>query len=342
MAQREIIIDGSEGEGGGQVLRTSLSLSAITGKPVRIENVRGRRTKPGLFRQHLTAFKAAAEICGAQMEGAELKSSEIAFYPGEIKGGDYHLSIGSAGSTTLVAQTILPILAHADEPSTVTITGGTHNMWAPTFDFFNQAFLPLFRSTGGRASVELVKYGFHPAGGGEIMLTVKPSDATNPMELITRGEKVNESIVAIISNLKRNIAEREIKTLLSTLNLAPEKGEIIDADGAGPGNAVSLFLEFENLTEVFTNLGQHGVRSEAVAKDVAAQGKDYLQSGAAVGPHLADQLLLPMALGKGGVFTATDITQHTRTNIDIIRRFLDVDISLSQQGRKCWTIEVTV
>ncbi|MGJ8562899.1 MAG: RNA 3'-terminal phosphate cyclase [Alphaproteobacteria bacterium] len=342
MTQREIIVDGSEGEGGGQVLRTSLSLSAITGKPVRIENVRGRRKKPGLFRQHLTAFKAAAEICGARMEGAELKSSEIAFYPGEIKGGDYSFSIGSAGSTILVAQTILPILARASSPSTVTITGGTHNMWAPTFDFFDQTFLPLFRSMGGRASAELVKYGFHPAGGGEIMLTVKPFEATNPLELITRGKKVNESIVAIVSNLKRNIAEREVETLLHALNLAPEKGEIIDADGAGPGNAVSLFLEFENLTEVFTNLGRHGVRSEAVAKDVAAQAKDYLQSGAAVGPHLADQLLLPMALGKGGVFTVTDITQHTRTNIDIIRRFLDVDILLSQQGRKCWTIEVSV
>ena len=131
---REIIIDGSEGEGGGQVLRTSLSLSAITGKPVRIENVRGRRKKPGLFRQHLTAFKAAAEICDARMEGAELGSSEIAFYPGEIKGGEYNFAIGSAGATNLVAQTILPILMHADKASTVTITGGTHNLWAPTFD----------------------------------------------------------------------------------------------------------------------------------------------------------------------------------------------------------------
>ena len=165
MTKNEIIIDGSEGEGGGQVLRTSLSLSAITGKPVRIENVRGRRKKPGLFRQHLTAFKAAAEICDATMEGAELGSSEIAFHPGKIKGGDYDFAIGSAGATNLVAQTLLPILAHADTASSVKISGGTHNQWAPTFDFLDQAFLPQFRKMGGRASAELEAYGFYPAGG---------------------------------------------------------------------------------------------------------------------------------------------------------------------------------
>jgi len=170
MTKREIIIDGSEGEGGGQVLRTSLSLSAITGKPVRIENVRGKRKKPGLFRQHLTAFKAAAEICDATMEGAELGSPEIAFNPGEIKGGDYDFSIGSAGATNLVAQTILPILAHAPTESTIKITGGTHNHWAPTFDFLDQAFLPQFRKMGGRASLELGAYGFYPAGGGSITM----------------------------------------------------------------------------------------------------------------------------------------------------------------------------
>lgn len=340
MTQREIIIDGSEGEGGGQVLRTSLSLSAITGKPVRIENVRGRRKKPGLFRQHLTAFKAAAEICGARMEGAELKSSEIAFHPGEIKGGDYAFSIGSAGSTTLVAQTLLPILSHADSPSDVSITGGTHNLWAPTFDFFDQAFLPLYREMGGRAATELMAYGFNPAGGGEMRLTVKPTQESVTLNLTERGEKEDMRVVTVLSNLKREIANRELKVLLKAMNLAPEKGEIIHADGPGPGNAVSLFLEYANVTEVIANLGQHGIRAEAVAKEVAAQARDYMQSEAAVGPHLADQLLLPMALGKGGVFITTDITQHTHTNIDIIKRFLDVEISVTQRGRKCWSVEV--
>ncbi len=346
MAEREIIIDGSEGEGGGQVLRTSLSLSAITGKPVRIENVRGRRKKPGLFRQHLTAFKAAAEICDARMEGAELGSSEIAFYPGKIKGGEYDFAIGSAGATNLVAQTLLPILAYADKASTVTITGGTHNLWAPTFDFLDQAFLPQFRKMGGRASVELNAYGFYPAGGGSITMTVKPTEMPKRLELIDGGERLSERAVAIVANLKRDIANRELKAILNAFNMKPEQGEIIHVEGPGPGNAVSLFLEYENVTEVFVGLGQHGVRAETVGKDIVNHAQKYLSARSAtgdiktaVGEHLADQLLLPISLLGGGVFTTTDITQHTHTNIDIIRRFLDVEIRLTQNGRKCWTVE---
>ena len=345
---REIIIDGSEGEGGGQVLRTSLSLSAITGKPVRIENVRGRRKKPGLFRQHLTAFKAAAEICGARMEGAELGSSEIAFYPDEIKGGKYDFAIGSAGATNLVAQTVLPILAHADEPSKVTISGGTHNQWAPTFDFLDQAFLPQFRKMGGRASAELKAHGFYPAGGGSMTLTVKPTQTPERLELTDRGAPVGTKAVVIVANLKRDIANRELKTVLNAMNLAPEQGEITHVEGPGPGNVVTLFMEYENVTEVFIGLGQYGVRAEAVGKSVVKQAQNYMPArnaagdiNTAVGEHLADQLLLPMALFGGGIFTTTDISQHTYTNIDIIRRFLDVEIKLTQNGRKCWTVEVT-
>ena len=349
MTPKEIIIDGSEGEGGGQVLRTSLSLSAITGRPVRIENVRGRRKKPGLFRQHLTAFKAAAEICDATMEGAELGSSEIAFHPGEIKGGDYEFSIGSAGATNLVAQTLLPILSHAETNSTVRITGGTHNQWAPTFDFLDKAFLPQFRKIGGRASAELEAYGFYPAGGGAIRMSVKPTNETHALSLEDRGARTGEKVIAIVANLSEGIAKRELKTLLNAMNLKPEQGEIIHAEGPGPGNAVTLFLEHENVTEVFIGLGEHGVRAEAVAKKVVHQAQKYLpakdgsgQISTAVGEHLADQLLLPMALFGGGVFTTTDISQHTRTNIDIIKRFLDVDIKMSQLGRKCWKVDVTI
>jgi len=344
---REIIIDGSEGEGGGQVLRTSLSLSAITGTPVRIENVRGKRKKPGLFRQHLTAFKAAAEICGAEMDGAELGSGEIAFYPGPIKAGDYDFSIGSAGATNLVAQTVLPILGYADGPSSIRISGGTHNLWAPTFDFLDQAFLPQFRKMGGRASAELNGYGFYPAGGGTMTLSVKPNASPERLELVDRGERIGERAVAIIANLKADIAKRELKTIRHALNLGPDQGEIRGVDSPGPGNILSLFLEHDNITTVFTGIGQHGVRAEAVAKGVANEAQKYLSArdGAgkirtAVDEHLADQLLLPMALMGGGIFTATDITQHTRTNIDIIKRFLDVNITMTESGRKCWTIEV--
>ena len=281
------------------------------------------------------------------MEGAELGSSEIAFYPGDIKGGEYNFAIGSAGATKLVAQTILPILAHADKESVVTISGGTHNLWAPTFDFLDQAFLPQFRKMGGRASVELDAYGFYPAGGGAITLSVKPNGPPQRLELIDRGQRVSERVVAVVANLKRDIASRELRTILHALNLKPEQGEIIHAESPGPGNSVTLFLEHENVTEVFVGLGQHGVRAESVGKNVAQQAQKYLPAKSAkgdirtaVGEHIADQLLLPMALLGGGVFTTTDITQHTHTNIEIIRRFLGVDIKLTQDGRKCWSVEV--
>lgn len=349
MTQKEIIIDGSEGEGGGQVLRTSLSLSAITGKPVRIKNVRGGRTKPGLLRQHLTAFRAAGEICDAVLHGAKPGSPEIYFKPKAIRGGDYKFAIGTAGSTNLVAQTLLPILSFADTQSTVTITGGTHNKWAPTFDFLDRVFLPQFRKMGGRATLDLNAYGFYPAGGGSMTLNVKPVNTRAALNLTHRGARVGESVVAIVANLKRDIAGRELKTIIKAMNFKSEQGEIIHADGVGAGNAVSLFLEHENITEVFTGLGEHGVRAETVAKNVALQAQKYIQSLSAAGDvkpaageHLADQLLLPMALIAGGTFTATDISQHTRTNIDIIKRFLDVDIKTVQIGRKCWTVTVTV
>jgi len=341
MEKREIIIDGSLGEGGGQVLRTSISLSAITGTPVRIENIRAGRRKPGLMRQHLTSIKAAAEICGAKTEGLELRSNEISFVPGKIKGGEYRFDIGSAGGTVLVAQTIIPILSHAKTASTATIIGGTHNMWAPTFDYLDRAFLPLYNKMGGRVSAELMKHGFYPAGGGEISVTVEPTQNKHALDLQKRGDKIGANIVAVLANLKRDIANREIKAITHRMDIDKNKSEILHVDGPGPGNAVTVFMDYENVTEVFIGLGQHGVRAEAIANAVVSEARDYFTSDAAVGPHLADQLLLPMALLKGGSFTTSEITEHTRTNIDIIKRFVDVDIKTEQIARKLWSVTVT-
>ena len=342
MTKREINIDGSYGEGGGQVLRTSISLAAITGTSVRIENIRSGRKKPGLMRQHLTSIKAAAEICGAKVEGLELRSDAVSFVPGVIEGGDYRFDIGSAGGTVLVAQTIIPILSHAKTASTVTIIGGTHNMWAPTFDYLERAFLPQYNKMGGRVSVELLKYGFYPAGGGEIVLSVKQTQDKRALDLQTRGDKVDASIIAVLANLKRDIASREIKTITKRMDIDKSASEILHVESPGPGNAVSVFMEYENVTEVFIGLGQHGVRAETIANNVVNEARDYFTSDAAVGEHLADQLLLPLALYGGGVFTTTNITEHTRTNMDIIKRFLDVGIRFTQCGRKCWLVEVVV
>ncbi len=346
MAKREIIIDGSEGEGGGQVLRSSLSLSAITGKPVRIEAVRGGRKKPGLLRQHLTALRAAADICDAKIEGDELKSGEIAFHPGAIKSGDYKFTIGSAGSALLVAQTVLPILSFAGGPSTVTIEGGTHNEWSPTFDYFNQAFLPQFRKMGGRCKAEISRYGFYPAGGGQITLTVEPADNPVPLHLRTRGQRVREKADVLLANLKPGIAERELKTLIRQMSMEPSQGEIRHVDSPGPGNVVAVILDHDNVTEIFTGFGKHGVKAEAVAKGAVREAQDYLSAvdadgqAPACGEYLADQLLLPMALLGGGSLTATELSQHTRTNMDIIRAFIPVEFKTTQTGRKCSLVEV--
>ena len=170
-------LDGAQGEGGGQILRTALTLSMITGQPFRIENIRARRAKPGLLRQHLTAVNAASEICSAEVQGAEPGSSTLRFIPNRIKGGNYLFAIGTAGSCTLVLQTILPALWFADEPSTVVITGGTHNPAAPPADFLIRAWLPLMHRMGVKMTLDLIRHGFYPAGGGEIHATVDPIEA---------------------------------------------------------------------------------------------------------------------------------------------------------------------
>lgn len=337
-----ISIDGSEGEGGGQVLRTAISLSAITGTPVRIENIRAGRRKPGLMRQHFTAISAAAEICGASTEGLALKSDTVSFTPSEIKGGNYEFAIGSAGGTCLVAQTVLPILSFAKTKSMISVKGGTHNQWAPTYDYLDQAFLPLFRKMGGRADLALDGYGFYPAGGGKITLSVEPHATPVALMLKERGEKISKRVVAIVSNLKREIAQREVNKIAHRMNFDPELAEIIHAESPGPGNIVSLFIAYANVSEVFVGIGQNGVRAEAVANGVVDEAREFFTSGAAVGPHLADQLLLPMALLGGGVFTTSEVTEHTSTNIDIIKRFLAVRIEVRQIERKLWQIEVSV
>ncbi len=333
-------IDGSQGEGGGQVVRTAIALSAITGKPLVLEFIRAGRKKPGIMRQHLTSIQAAAQICHAKTVGVELGAEDIEFIPGEIEGGDYNFKIGSAGSTSLVAQAIMPILAMASEPSNVTISGGTHNLWAPTYDFIDQSFLPLFRQMGARVQGEITMHGFFPAGGGEIKLEIKPLKKSMRLDLCERGEALKNHAVVLLSHLKHAIGERELERLNKNLDFKSENCEILHVKSPGPGNAVTIFAEFENVTGVFVSLGQHGVRAEAVAATAGEEVRDYLANDAAVCTHLADQLLLPMALMGGGSFTTTDISEHTRTNAEIIKKFLDVSITWTQQKRKKWLIEI--
>lgn len=323
---RDVIeLDGSIG--GGQVLRTALSLAMLCGRPLHIHNIRAKRSKPGLMRQHLTAVLAAAEVCGAAVEGAELGSKELCFVPGAIKGGDYRFAIGTAGSCTLVLQTLLPALLAAAVPSTVHISGGTHNPLAPPFDFLQSAWLPLLQRMGAGVDLQLLRHGFIPAGGGELAASVQPS-TLKPLHLLQRGALLNSQARALVAGIPGSVGERELERVGKRLDIQTSGRNIVwlDAD-QGPGNALLLQYDCEALTEMFCAFGQSGVRAEAVADRAVEQARDWLQSTAAVAEHLADQLLLPIALAGEGSFTTLRMTEHMQSNIAVIEAFLPVRFS---------------
>lgn len=323
--RKMIRIDGSLGEGGGQILRTSLSLSLVTGTPFCIENIRAGRERPGLLRQHLAAVLAAAEIGQATVEGACLGSTNLTFSPARGKPGKYHFAVGTAGSGTLVLQTILPALMTATESSEITIEGGTHNMAAPPFDFLERTFLPLIERMGPRVQVRLERYGFYPAGGGRFVVNIEPCSALAPVEIGERGYTAKPKVNAIVANLPRYIAQREIDTVAKVLKCEAEQLRITETKNSpGPGNVVMIEVESAFVTQVFTSFGRVGLSAERVGADVAGEVETYLASEAAVCEHLADQLLLPMALSGGGAFTAVGISAHARTNMQVIAKFLPV------------------
>ncbi|MGN8086023.1 RNA 3'-terminal phosphate cyclase [Ralstonia sp. 22086] len=322
-----IELDGAQGEGGGQILRTALTLSMLTGTPFRIENIRAKRSKPGLLRQHLTAVQAAVQISGATVEGAEAGSQTLRFAPGAIRGGDYRFAIGTAGSCTLVLQTILPALWFADAPSIVSVSGGTHNRAAPPVDFLIRAWLPLVARMGVTQTLALKRHGFYPAGGGEVVATVAPcSNALTPLHLTERGAQRALRAEGIVAGVRGSVARRELDTL--TRLVPGVEGTVRDLGNAeGPGNALVLDIEHEHVTEVFTGFGERGVTAETIGKDVAHIAQRYLQSTAAVDEYLADQLVLPMALAGAGAFTVVTASSHLLTNIGVIEKFLPVEVA---------------
>ena len=324
-------IDGSFGEGGGQILRTSLALSLVTRTPFRMTNIRVKRAKPGLRRQHLTAVRAAARIGKAKLHGAALESTELTFEPGPVSGGDYEFDVGSAGSTTLVFQTVLPALLLCAEPSSVRLKGGTHNHGGPPWDFLQTVFLPLLSRMGAKVTIELATYGFAPAGGGEWTAHVLPS-RLHPFELHERGARLSLRVQAIVSNLPKAIAERELDTIASALGQETATYESKAVKSAGPGNIVTITGSHRNITELATGFGQRGVPAEKVATVALECWRAYDESGAPVGEHLADQLLLPLALARGGSFITMKPTLHTTTNLHTISKFLRLRSEIRPEG----------
>lgn len=327
-----LTIDGRHGEGGGQILRSSLSLAGITGQALRIEHIRGGRPKPGLMRQHLTAVKAAAQVCSAHVEGAELGSQTLTFTPGApICGGTYHFAIGSGGGACLVLQTLLPMLLRASVTSSVTVEGGTHNPMAPVFDFIDAVFVPQVQAMGGAVTVRLLRAGFMTAGGGQIEMQVKPVAAPRPLMLLECGAQLGQMATVHQSRVPFHVAEREWAVVQQRLGFTSGELRVCNhPEAVGSGNALTIAQHFEHVTAMATAVGAIGKRAEQVAHIACDDLLAYRAHAAPVCEHLADQLLLPMAVLAGGRYRTGPLSLHTQANIDVLRWFGGNDLVHTQ------------
>ena len=342
-----LTLDGSYGEGGGQILRTALSLSAVTARPFRLTSIRAGRRNPGLLPQHLSAVRAAATISGAAVSGDRLGSTELSFSPTHpAKSGSYTFDVaeiaerGSAGSVSLVLQTLLVPLALADRPSTLVLRGGTHVEWSPSFDDLVNAYFPALRRIGFRIDAELRRWGWYPVGNGEISCEIgidHGAPRLNPIQVVDRGPLRQVAGTAVAANLPAHIPQRMADRARASLgdlgvpvNILPRR-----VTAAGPGAGIFLVAEYENMAASFSAYGRLGKPSEAVADEAVAAFREHHASDGAVELHLADQLLLPLSLAAGtSTFTTPRSTSHLMTNAWNISQFAIADISI-EQGTPC-------
>jgi RNA 3'-terminal phosphate cyclase (ATP) len=324
-------IDGSRGEGGGQILRTSLALAILTGRKLRMKRIRAGRKRPGLQRQHLACVDAAARLCGGTTSALEVGAQELVFTPGTTYAPELAIDIGTAGSTTLVVQTILVPAIASGQPLRAVITGGTHNPFAPPFEFLDRVFLPPLRAMGADVTLTLERRGVMPEGGGRVVLEVRPAGKLRPIEILEAGPIVARHAIAIVARLPRHIAERELACAQE--RLSEPRCEVVELPDDGPHNCFMVEVELAGgARELVTSHGRKGYPAEDVADDALDELEDFLETGVPVGEHLCDQLLLPLAVAGGGRFrTLAPLTRHAHTNIDTIRAFLDVPIRVEEK-----------
>jgi len=332
-----VTVDGSYGEGGGQIIRTSVSLSALTGRELEVRNVRARRSKPGLQAQHLTAVRAAASLCGAETEGADPGSTRFVFRPGApVSAGSYRFDIGTAGATNLVAQTIFVLLAHQAESSRVVITGGTHVPHAPTADYLEAVYLPMLLRAGLGAEFAYPRAGFFPKGGGQLEMRIGGSVTARPLDLTDRGRLRSLTAYVVTANLPDHVADRGVATIEQFMRGVGRDArmEIRRLPALDAGAAVCLAAECESGFAGFSSLGERGKPMEKVAEGPCEEFMAWWKSGAAVDVHLADQLVLPMALAPGeSRWTTPRVTDHLRTVLWLVEKFLPIRFDIDESGR---------
>lgn len=344
MSAGMIELDGSRGEGGGQILRSALALAALTGRPFKLINIRANRPKPGLQPQHLMCVKAAGAICGAVYKGASVGSSQLYFEPGPVKAGNYTFSIGTAGATALVLHTVyLPLALGGREASTVTITGGTHNTHAPCYHFNAITWGGYLKRLGLEIDQELVRPGFYPRGGGEIRATVHPCKRVRGLTLTTVPDLTTAGGFSAVAGLPEGIARRQARRLSVRLKSEGVESHIPQEEweAANPGTVVAVVFRQAPVPTLFYGLGERGKPAEAVADDAADEALRYRAAGAPVDPHSADQLLLPLVFSPdASEFRTSEVTRHLTTNIDTVRAFVDREVVLDGREGDVGTVRV--
>ncbi len=330
-----IEINGSYLEGGGQIIRTAIGLSAVTEKPCRIYNIRANRPTPGLKAQHLKGIEAVAKLCNGKLKNAEIGSAEVTFIPNKIQDKPLFVDVGTAGSVTLVLQTLLVPIIHCKKPIKITLVGGTNVKWSPDIEYFKNVFCYFLKQIGVDVKTKILRYGFYPKGGGKVEVSVKPSEP-KPLVLEEREEPEKIKLVSVASKLlqKAEVAERQIKGFKETFNeKVPIDEEIKYVDSLCAGSSLHTTIHYKNSRFGVTALGERGLKAEIVGQRVAQESIKLHKSKATVDEHLSDQILPFLALANGkSEIAATALTNHTKTNIWVIKKFLQTDFKINENG----------
>ncbi len=340
-----IEIDGSYGEGGGQLLRMTVALSALTGTPVRVTRIRAGRPNPGLAAQHVAGVRAIAALANAGTKGLELGSSTIEFSPGALTGGTHALDVGTAGSVTLVLQACLPVASASKASTRLRITGGTDVRWSPPLDYFARVFLPSLRKIGGHADIILHRRGYYPRGGGEIEVAIPPAPVWSPQNLTERGEVRRVRGIAHVSNLPADIPKRmaaaAVRRLHGIDDVTIEERVYTGGETVGQGGALVLWAETDRTILGASSLAERGKSSERVGEEAAATLQEELASGATVDVHLADQIVTYLALADGpSSYLVREVSPHLRTMAWLIPQFLERTVEFQSLG-DLWRVKVS-